>query len=137
MTSAPLTALSGRMDVIEDFPRGCLVRTEQVLPLTQIVAEALMNAIKHAPPSNRRGVIRASCGMDAFGAVWVEVRDDGAGLPPAFDPNHDGGLGFRLLRGLSAQLGARLQFDSSAAGLRVRLTLPASLLICVGGRVPA
>ena len=58
------------------------------------------------------------------GSVYVEVEDDGVGLPENFDPWRDGGLGFEIIRGLSQQLGAKLLFDSDGIGLRVRLMVP-------------
>ena len=118
--------LSGGCEIIEDFRDGCIVRPDQVLPLTQIVAEVITNAVKHAHADGGTGSILARCRKDAAGAVVVEVIDDGAGLPEAFDPKTDGGLGFRLLRALGKQLGARIAFESNSPGLRFRLMLPAA-----------
>ncbi|HEX2844268.1 MAG TPA: ATPase, partial [Candidatus Limnocylindria bacterium] len=55
---------------------------------------------------------------------YVEVEDDGVGLPENFDPWRDGGLGLEIVRGLSQQLGAKLLFDADGIGLRVRLMVP-------------
>jgi two-component sensor histidine kinase len=118
------SGLSGATKLIEDFPSGCVVRPDQVLPLTQIVAEVVTNAIKHAHADGGAGAILARCDKDDSGTVRVEVIDDGPGLPDAFDPKIDGGLGFRLLRALSKQLGALISFESNSPGLHFRLTLP-------------
>ena len=119
-------ALGGRIELVQDFPPGCFVRQDLVLPITQIVAEVITNAIKHAYPSGERGLIFARCHGDQSGAVWIEIADNGPGLPDAFDPETGGGLGFRLLRALGKQLGAVMAFDSTVSGLRFQLTLPAS-----------
>lgn len=120
------TALCGRIELVQDFPPGCFVRPDQVLPITQIVAEVVTNAIKHACPSGERGVILARCRCDRSGAMWIEIADNGPGLPDSFDSETGGGLGFRLLRALGKQLGAIMAFDSAVSGSRFQLTLPAS-----------
>lgn len=124
-TCAPFRhGLSGAIELTEDFPPGCLVRTDQILPLTQIVAEVITNALKHAHAGGEGGAIAVRCSQDDRGAMLVEVADDGPGLPAAFDPMTEGGLGFRLVRALARQLGARIEFRSAGPGLRFRLTLP-------------
>jgi len=56
--------------------------------------------------------------------ILVDVDDDGAGLPKGFDPAHDGGFGFRIMRAFAGQLHAQLQFEPHANGLRARLIAP-------------
>lgn len=125
-TCAPYRlGLSGEVDIIEDFAPRCLVRTDQVLALTQIFAEVLTNAVKYARPGGA-GMILARCRRGAAGDTVVEVIDDGPGLPKGFDVQSDGGLGFRLLRALGKQLGGAMLFDSAATGLRFQITLPAT-----------
>lgn len=116
--------LCGSAAIIEDFAPGCVVRPEQVLPVSQITAEVLTNALKHACDGPGPGKILVGCHSDPGGAVRVDVIDSGCGLPVGFDPEADGGLGFRLVRGLGRKLGARIVFESRADGVRFRLTLP-------------
>ena len=118
------TGLSGGTRLIEDFRPGCVVRTEHVLPLTQMVAEVITNALKHAHAPGEPGAITVRCGRIDGGALLVEVNDDGVGLPETFDPLTNGGLGFRLLRALGKQVGATFTFDSSRRGTQFRLVLP-------------
>lgn len=125
-TCAPfLSGLSGETKITEDFESGCRVQPDNVLPLTQIVAEALTNALKHGQRPGRGGGISVRCHKVALGGLLIEIVDDGPGFPPGFDPMSDEGLGFRLLRGLSKQLGAMITFKSSPDGVSVQLTLPA------------
>ena len=109
--------------LVEDLPDLCLVTARQLLPLTQIVAEALTNAIKYAHPEGQAGQIVVRCRRDANG-LRVEVTDDGVGLPPGFNPKVDGGCGTRLLAGLARQLGATLSFEAPGGGHCVAVTLP-------------
>ena len=126
-TCAPyISGLSGGVDIIEDFEPECLVRTDQVLALTQIVAEVLTNAVKYAHPGGEVGTILARCRHGVADNVVIEVIDDGPGLPDGFDAASDGGLGFRLLRALGKQLGGAMRFDSAATGLRFQISLPAT-----------
>ena len=101
---------------------GCLVRPDQATPVALIVSELVTNALKYAHPSGVAGRIVVSTRSTGAGLV-VEVADDGVGLSEDFDPRTDGGLGFRVVRGLARQLGASLIYEASGVGLTVRLTL--------------
>lgn len=120
--------LCGGVSIIEDFAPGCVVRPEQVLPLSQITAEVLTNALKHASDGSGPGRVLVRCHSDPGGEVRVEVIDGGCGLPAGFDPEADGGLGLRLIHGLGRKLGARIAFESTPDGVRFCLTLPPSPL---------
>ena len=103
---------------------GCMVRPDQATPVALIVSELVTNALKYAHPSGVAGRILVSCRSTGDGLV-VEVIDDGVGLSEGFDPSRDGGLGFRVVRGLARQLGGDLVYESAGVGLTVRLTLGA------------
>ena len=104
--------------------QDCFLNPDQAAPVALIVSELITNAIKHAHPAGAPGKIVVRCGANMAGSVFVEVEDDGVGLPENFDPWRNGGLGFEIIRGLSQQLGAKLLFDAEGIGLRVRLTVP-------------
>jgi two-component sensor histidine kinase len=101
-----------------------MVRPDQATPVALIVSELVTNALKYAHPAGVAGRILVSCRLTGAGLV-VEVTDDGVGLSEDFDPHSDGGLGFRVVRGLARQLGADLVYESSDIGLIVRLVLGA------------
>jgi two-component sensor histidine kinase len=103
---------------------GCMVRPDQATPVALIVSELVTNALKYAHPTGVAGRIRVSC-RSVGGGLVVEVTDDGVGLSEDFNPLSDGGLGFRVVRGLARQLGADLVYESGDIGLTVRLTLGA------------
>lgn len=104
--------------------QDCFLNADQAAPVALIVSELITNAVKHAHPAGAPGRIVVSCGTTMTGAVYVEVEDDGVGLPEDFDPWKNGGLGLEIIRGLSQQLGGKLLFDADGIGLRVRLTVP-------------
>lgn len=119
--------LRGVAEIVEEFAPGCLVQRDQILPLSQIAAEIVTNALKHACEGAEPSVVRVRCLADATGAVQMEIVDSGGGFPADFDPASDGGFGFRLVRGLSRKLEARIAFESTPVGVRFRLTLPKPL----------
>lgn len=120
------SVLAGRIALIEALGADCHLSAGSVLPVTQIVSEAITNAIKHARPLGDGCVITVGCRKADGGRLVVEIADNGWGLPDRFDPATDGGLGFRLIRGLASQAGARLAFRSGTGGLVVELNLPAA-----------
>jgi two-component sensor histidine kinase len=101
----------------------CAMPPEQVLTLGMLMSELIANSVKYAHPTGVPVLIDISCRQNG-GILTVEIADDGIGLPENFDPAKDGGLGFRIVRSLAAQLGATLHFDSCELGTRVRVAIP-------------
>jgi two-component sensor histidine kinase len=101
---------------IEYFCQECLVPTKFVQPLTLIVNELILNALKYAHPA---GVpLRLAVGCDVSnGALVLTVDDDGVGLPEGFDYTKDGNLGFRVIRSLCDELQAEFDIQSSSLGM--------------------
>jgi len=130
ISSALVTALSSPEQSVRVELRGddCVVLTRQVQPLVLIICEVFINAMKYAHPSGVPLVIGIDCVTGADGRLVLSIHDDGVGLPDGFDASRDGGLGFRVIRSLAGELGADLGIDSSALGLRFRLSLPASVM---------
>jgi two-component sensor histidine kinase len=103
---------------------GCLVAKGKALPLGLIIGELVTNAIKYAHPAGVRGKIDVACRRRPDGAIIVQVADDGVGLPDGFDPMGDGGMGFRVMRLLTEQLAATMDFESDGLGLRASVRVP-------------
>ncbi|HLH11672.1 MAG TPA: sensor histidine kinase [Methylovirgula sp.] len=101
----------------------CITSPKQAVAVGLIVCEAITNSLKYAHPTGVAGKLQLGCRQAADG-VAIEVTDDGVGLPEGLDPMTEGALGFRLMRTLAAQLGARLEFEELPIGLCVRITLP-------------
>ncbi|MBB3889344.1 two-component sensor histidine kinase [Phenylobacterium haematophilum] len=124
-TCTPLAALlAGRVEIGVECAADCRVTPDKVLPVTQIVSEAVTNAVKYAYRDGGAGRIQVLGRQDGASMV-VEIADEGPGLRDGLDPRSGGGLGLRLMRALSKQLGGELEFISKRSGLVVRLTFPA------------
>jgi len=125
-----LSALSSaeRFNIVHVPTGGCIIPARQAVPLGLIVCELVTNSVKYSHPANTRGDVGVACGREPDGTLFVEVADDGVGLPEGFDPAKDGGYGLRLVRGLAQQLNASCAFHNHGLGLRFRLVVPASEL---------
>jgi len=86
------------------------VTADQVTPLGLIITEVLTNTFKHAFSPDRAGKVKVAAALRG-GEVVVTVQDNGAG----YDPAHLSatGLGTKLIRSLSEQLGAKKDKDLS------------------------
>jgi len=100
------------------------IHIERAVIVGLLVNELVTNALKHAFPDGRSGVVSVRYGKQAAGTV-LEVADNGVGLDPDPDRNDvDAGrhLGLRLIEGFADQLNGTIEF-ASAGGTRARLVL--------------
>jgi two-component sensor histidine kinase len=112
---------TGRMELIVDNACDGYIDPRHALHAGLITAELLTNASKYAHPSGLVVKVGIRCETNDDGSFRVEVTDDGVGFPEKFDPDHDGGLGFQLMRALANGLNAKLQFEHDSLGVRARL----------------
>ena len=125
-TCAPFReSFSRSIAVTEDYEPGCVIRPDQVLPLTQVVAEVMTNAMKYAHPDGGMTKVHVSCHSTPGLGPRITITDDGVGLPDNLGAAASDGMGLRLLRGLARQLGATMEFKSTRRGLDFSITLPA------------
>ena len=116
-------AFAGRTHLHFDMSGACVVPARTAPLVGLAVSELVMNAVKFSHPAGVAGGLLIACNR-RDDLIVVEVTDDGVGLPEGFDPKADGQFGLQLLRSLATQLKARLEFDDTGLGLRVRLSLP-------------
>lgn len=92
--------------------------TRRQIAVYHVVAEALLNAHRHAAARH----VRIRIGRDGGGAVLAEVTDDGRGLGADDSP----GVGTRSMRERAEELGGKLWIEPSVPGpgTTVRLWLP-------------
>jgi PAS domain S-box-containing protein len=76
---------------------------ETAIPCGLIANELITNALKHAFPDGRDGVIRVSV-QRANGHAELSVTDDGIGLPPGLDITRTQTLGLQVVCTLARQL---------------------------------
>ncbi len=93
----------------------------QAVPCGLIVSELLTNAVKHAFPDDRRGVVKVRLHPD--GECVLVVSDDGVGLPENLDPKRSGSMGLQLVHLLTEQLPGTVEIDGSN-GTRVTIRFP-------------
>ncbi|WP_428375326.1 sensor histidine kinase [Lichenicoccus sp.] len=85
--------------------------TDQAVPLSLVVTEAVSNAVKYAFPDGRSGHVRVSLAPITNGRARLAIEDDGVGIPAGRVETETGirdGLGIQLIRGFARQLGAQL-----------------------------
>jgi PAS domain S-box-containing protein len=112
-----------------------VLNVQQAMPLGLIVNELVINALKHAFPQNRSGVITislsyAAASADAEGSreedlVRLRVEDNGVGLPADKDISQVQSMGFNLVNLLVQQLHGKLEV-SRGSGLSVSVIFPRS-----------
>lgn len=126
--AAMQTGVAGEVNIVGSFENGCELAPRAILPVTQICAEVITNAIKHGCNSDGQGNIRVSCGKTSAGTILVEISDNGQGQTCNRHAIGANGLGLRLIDALVQQVDGRMEYLSSAQGLTVRLRLPAALM---------
>jgi two-component sensor histidine kinase len=85
------------------------IGVDRAIPCGLILNELITNALKHAFPDGRRGVVRVEFGREAAGAIAFSVRDDGEGFPRDFDVWKSESMGMQLVCTLVEQLDAELE----------------------------
>ncbi len=88
---------------------------EVATPLALVLVELVQNAVQHGlGEAGGTVLVKASTGG---GGVRLAVIDDGAGLPPDFDPATSGGLGLQIVRTLvEGELGGQLLVEPAPGG---------------------
>jgi two-component sensor histidine kinase len=81
------------------------------VPLGLIINEAITNSLKYAFPSGRTGMIDIDFKRLDYQSYWLLISDDGVGFPTDLNPNRSRTLGMSLIRGLSKQLGGKLEIN--------------------------
>ncbi|MBP2301168.1 AAA family ATPase [Azospirillum picis] len=95
---------------------------DRAIPCGLIVNELVSNALKHAFPDGRGGVLHIGLAADGQDCR-LSVRDDGVGLSTEHDIDKLNTVGLRLVDDLSSQLHGSLQC-SSTAGSEFIVTFP-------------
>lgn len=95
----------------------------RAVPLGLILNELITNALKHAFPDGRAGILRVSL-EERGSSILISVCDDGVGLPEGFNPAATSGLGFMLINALVRQLRGVLRIEGGP-GTRISIELAA------------
>lgn len=120
--SASIVEGPGRI-AIDRSLEHCDMDLKRAVSLGLIVNELVTDSLKHAFPEGRTGMIRIRL-LREGGSILLEVRDDGVGYPPGFDPEKAEGFGLQMVLLLSQQIGGLISFDSGEGGTAATLSLP-------------
>ncbi len=102
--------------------------TTTVAPLGLLASEAVMNAVKHAFPDERRGRVLVRLSRLGPGRARLAVKDDGVG----FSDTPSGNLGLELIRALTRQLSGHVDVRGTPGeGCKVTVEFP------VAGHAPS
>ncbi|GAB1484748.1 hypothetical protein MASR2M78_35660 [Treponema sp.] len=97
---------------------------DTAIPCGLIISELIMNAVKHVftkKDSSKLRIIIENIDREAF----IEIADDGNGLPADYLINDRGSIGMSIINGLAAQLNAKLSISNEGgACFRLRFPLP-------------
>jgi two-component system sensor histidine kinase TctE len=130
------TALAAEVDLGFE-PQPAVVRGSAWM-LHELLGNLIHNALRHSPPGSR---VTVRSGCDTPGGAWLEVEDEGPGIPPALrDKVFDrffqapgaapggSGLGLAIVREVAErhQAQVRLLDGADGRGLRVRVEFPAT-----------
>lgn len=97
------------------------LHTDTAIPLGMILNELISNALKYAFKNRDRGNISVLLKKNSQ-ELLLEVKDDGVGLPPDFDPENNNSFGYEVIQAMAQKLRARLNIDSSS-GTDVQLLI--------------
>jgi two-component system, sensor histidine kinase PdtaS len=78
------------------------------IPLGLIINEAMTNSVKYAFPKKMAGQIGVSFKRVEQDYLELRITDNGVGLPEGYDTRNTGSMGFKLIKGLSDDVDARL-----------------------------
>lgn len=110
-----------------DGDSDCLLPIHKVLPVSQIVSEAVTNALKYGHKAGLVGAVTVSCRKLPDGGLLITVEDNGDGLPEGSVGSDQlgGGVGVQLVQALARQVEGTISYASSDEGLTFRLHIPA------------
>jgi two-component sensor histidine kinase len=83
------------------------------VPLALILNEAITNSLKHAFPDRGDGIIVITLKTGTGSEMEMAIADNGVGLSPGFDMEHQTSLGINLIRGLSGDIEGKCVIDGS------------------------
>lgn len=109
---------------------GISLALETAITYGLIVNELISNALKHAFPGGRGGIIRVllskpaqTPGDSAKRRIFLTVQDDGIGIPPEMEGGKADSLGLRLVQNLVTQLDGTIEIRR-VGGTIFRISFP-------------
>lgn len=103
----------------------------QSVPLSLILNETIMNAIKHAFPDDRKGTVWITLIALPENRIRLTIKDDGIGYHGNFDDlKASSSLGIKLILGFSGELNATVKFnDNRQNGFEITIEFTEKLMV--------
>lgn len=110
-------------DVRTEVEAGIVIATDRAVATALIVNELIANAAKYAYES-RSGLILVRVARVGEEHFMASVRDEGAGMPDAFDSQGRKGLGMRIIGAFTRQLDATIEMKQHDPGTEFIVSIP-------------
>jgi two-component sensor histidine kinase len=104
---------------VEDISVGI----DAAVPIGLILNELISNALKHAFPDGREGIIQIELWRETSKQIVLKCQDNGRGLLGGLDISMSKSLGLQLVHSLTRQLDGEVEVESQN-GLMVRIKIP-------------
>ena len=95
---------------------------DTAIPCGLVLNELVSNALEHAFPDSRHGVVRVDLHADGGQQIRLCVEDDGVGLPSDVDYRDTPSLGLQMVNMLVSQMEGSIALNQ-AGGTRFVITL--------------
>ncbi|NES05696.1 MAG: PAS domain-containing protein, partial [Okeania sp. SIO2F4] len=86
---------------------------ETAIPCGLLINELVTNSLKYAFPNGENGEVSIELHQDEQEKIHLTIGDNGIGMPADFDWQNSSSLGLKLVRILSKQLKAEIEFDAT------------------------
>jgi len=96
---------------LETDLQDILLDINSAIPCGLLINELISNALKHAFPEGRRGIISVGLRREEDGRLRLRVADDGVGLPGGLDLRTPGSFGLQIVDLLINQLDGEVELD--------------------------
>lgn len=98
---------------------------DTAIPCGLIINELVSNALKHAFPNGREGLIMVDFKASEDRSLSLIVRDDGVGFPEGLNVYRTESLGLQLVTSLTAQLNATIGLQqTNGTAFEIRFAMP-------------
>jgi two-component sensor histidine kinase len=105
---------------------GIEISADRAISAALVVNELITNAAKHAYRDGQGGTIQVSIAGVGEDKLSISVRDEGTGLPQAFDFAKPKGLGMMIVTSLVKQLNGTIELRRHRPGTEFVVLLPRS-----------
>ena len=113
--------LPDNIEIVNDL-LDVTLSVKDATPLSLLVNELIINAVKHAFPDGRSGTVRVGLKKNGVDKLEVSIADDGEGFPD--EETRRVGSGSRIVDALARQIGGTLERDVGKDGTHWSFIFP-------------